>query len=139
MLVSADSGSIYQPKPLLRWSTEPFRQGGADGLTDGVQQMSLGGEAGGMVEVEAEKIYNFHALHGGNSFWRFKFEIPMQPHEQVIHYNINVGLQVCYVSSKTHVERCIEFLAQHLPHRRSEQQLPLGGSLMQRFLIWCQG
>lgn len=90
LLVSADPGSVYDPKPILRWSTQPYA-GGVDGVTSAVEGVQLdGGNSNQFVEVHAEKIYEFHALHGGNSFWRFKFEIPMQAHEQVIHYNINV-------------------------------------------------
>ena len=40
-------------------------------------------------EVQGIAIYKFHALHGANSFWRFKFEIPLQDSETMIEYSIN--------------------------------------------------
>jgi hypothetical protein len=40
--------------------------------------------------VEGIKIYTYFGLNGGNSFWRFKIEIPLSEREQEIFYSINV-------------------------------------------------
>ena len=41
------------------------------------------------VRIEAEKIYIFYSLTGGNSFWRFKLEISLGSFEMPISYSLN--------------------------------------------------
>lgn len=92
MLVTADPGSIYDPKPTLRWSAEPWKPKSA--AADGIEGLSV--QSTPVQEVQGQPIYTYHALSGGNTFWRFKLEIPLTGQEQTVHYNINVS-QRCAV------------------------------------------
>lgn len=63
MLVASDQGSDYSTVPSLRtkWDTS-------------------------IRKVEGVKIYAYE----GNSFWRFKLEVPMGENEEQVMYSVNV-------------------------------------------------
>ena len=86
LAVTADEGSDYGRKPVIRFTTRPAAN------TDPLNQaasLSLSDSAPETV-CEGYAIYNYHSLHGGNTFWRFKLEIPMQPYEVEVTYSLNV-------------------------------------------------
>jgi len=88
MVVTADTGSVYQPKPYLSWYAQAH-----GGLEQGMQNVGLNG-SGTWKTIEASSIYTYHSLAGGNTFWRFKLEIPLADAEQAITYSLNGGRTV---------------------------------------------
>lgn len=91
LLVCSDNGSDYvHSKPKLRWQAGQPRSASVDGVTDQLASQTLSTDNKGVSgEVEGLSIYVFHGLHGANTFWRFKLEIPMQAMEVPITYSIN--------------------------------------------------
>jgi hypothetical protein len=110
MLVVSDTGSDYSTKPTLSWASKPRSVSSPRsikspfGLETPMSGLSMqdaqgGGQAGQRaqgVQVEAIQLYKYHALHGGNTFFRFKLEVPMQDYEQAITYSINHGRQYTF-------------------------------------------
>lgn len=104
MIVTADTGSDYSATPFMAYRYTP-RSGGASGLEQQFSQsVSLqdgqqgGSSSGGEVveTVEARKIFIYHSLSGGNSFWRFKIEVKQGELEMPVHYRVNNGREITF-------------------------------------------
>lgn len=103
MIVTADTGSDYSKTPNITYRYTPssslagqFQQsvnlnGGANGHTNGHGGKEV------VQRIEAQKIWIFHSLTGGNSFWRFKIEIEQGETEMSVSYCINGGRDVTFV------------------------------------------
>lgn len=50
----------------------------------------------------AQKIFNYHSLTGGNSFWRFKLEIPLSQDDMAVRYSLNGGREITFVVPGLH-------------------------------------
>ncbi|GAA6037134.1 hypothetical protein JCM8097_008753 [Rhodosporidiobolus ruineniae] len=92
MIVTTDTGSDYSSPPTmtLEWDAT----GGA--LAAKLENMHISDipdddSAVHRRRVQAEKIHTYHSLAGGQSFWRFKLEIPMGEREEEIFYSVNNG------------------------------------------------
>ncbi|GAA6058242.1 hypothetical protein JCM3770_007430 [Rhodotorula araucariae] len=101
MIVTSDSGSDYSTKPTLslEWdatagalaqklegvhlSELPRRNSGQPGAEDGVHSQKL----------EAQQIHTYYSLSGGQSFWRWKIEIPLGEREEEVFYSVNNGVE----------------------------------------------
>ncbi|BGP37930.1 hypothetical protein JCM10450v2_001867 [Rhodotorula kratochvilovae] len=99
MIVTSDNGSDYSTKPTLslEWdatagalaqklesvhlSELPRRNSGQPGAEDGVNAHRL----------VAQQIHTYYSLSGGQSFWRWKIEIPLGEREEEIFYSVNDG------------------------------------------------
>lgn len=46
--------------------------------------------------MDAQKIWIYHSLTGGNSFWRFNIEIPLGEAEMPVYYSLNGGREICF-------------------------------------------
>lgn len=99
MLVTTDAGSDYSTKPTLsvQWDAT------AGQLVDKLASMQLGpadaprpdphtGNEEGVhsQRVVAEQIHTYYSLAGGQTFWRWKLEIPLGEREEEIFYSVNV-------------------------------------------------
>ncbi|KAJ7098064.1 hypothetical protein B0H15DRAFT_773302, partial [Mycena belliarum] len=121
MIVTADSGSAYDPHPMLsfEWDPEtsvepptPQRQNGTsfdlgphpadshstntlNGLpTNGNGKLSRGPNARSE-QVPGHEIWVYAAL-STSTFWRFAIEIPLGPTEMAVSYTINNGLPITF-------------------------------------------
>lgn len=97
MLVTTDNGSDYSTKPTLslQWDatagqlvqkletmqiSEPPRRDPHTGAEEGVHSQ----------RIEAQQIHTYYSLAGGQTFWRWKLEIPLGEREEEIFYSVNV-------------------------------------------------
>ncbi|GAA5845717.1 hypothetical protein JCM9279_006083 [Rhodotorula babjevae] len=100
MLVTTDAGSDYSTKPTLsvQWDAT------AGQLVDKLASMQLGpadaprpdphtGTEEGVhsQRIVAEQIHTYYSLAGGQTFWRWKLEIPLGEREEEIFYSVNNG------------------------------------------------
>ncbi|GAA5879341.1 hypothetical protein JCM1840_006959 [Sporobolomyces johnsonii] len=96
MIVTTDEGSDYSSPPTmtLEWDAT----GGA--LATEFEKMNLAGSAPPPPDhpdyVKSQKsvgqrIHTYMSISGGQSFWRFKIEIPLGEREEEIFYSINGG------------------------------------------------
>jgi len=87
-VVTADTGSVYTPSPLLQmqWS-----------LTCNPTEASPSQDPGIIRhDVSADRIYVYHGPSDSYTFWRFRLEIPMGLRETRIRYSINHGAQIAF-------------------------------------------
>ncbi|PLW51523.1 hypothetical protein PCASD_00292 [Puccinia coronata f. sp. avenae] len=86
-VVTADTGSIYEPSPMLQmhWhlAVDPADEPSQDPGT--IQQ-----------DVAADRIYVYQGPSDSYTFWRFRLLIPMGPRETRIRYSINHGAQIAF-------------------------------------------
>merc|ERR1712093_733537 len=50
----------------------------------------------------AQKIWAYHSLTGGNSFWRFKLEIPLAQNDMQVRYALNGGREITMIVPGLH-------------------------------------
>ncbi|GAA5996184.1 uncharacterized protein JCM10292_007447 [Rhodotorula paludigena] len=99
MIVTSDGGSDYSQRPqlALEWdatsgaiadrlanvhiSELPRRDPSGAGKEEGVHSLRLDGQ----------QIYTYYSVAGGQTFWRFKIEIPLGEREEEIFYSLNGG------------------------------------------------
>ncbi|WAQ86503.1 hypothetical protein PtA15_7A229 [Puccinia triticina] len=87
-VVTADTGSVYEPSPMLQmqWnstfdsSPDPSQLPGST-----IQQ-----------DATADRIYVYHGPSDSYSFWRFRLVIPMGQRETRVRYSINHGAQIAF-------------------------------------------
>ncbi|KAJ7738523.1 hypothetical protein DFH07DRAFT_84470 [Mycena maculata] len=115
MIVTADSGSVYEPHPILSYEWDPDKfankqktqpQNGksfdlgfhpADPHPTALNGLSNdnGDAAHGpntrTEQVPAHEIWVYAGHTGTSTFWRFSIEIPLGPTEMAISYSINKG------------------------------------------------
>ena len=103
MIVTADTGSDYSKTPDITYRYTPsqslsgaFQQ--SVNLQDGNGQANGGGQSGQEIvqRIEGQKIWIYHSLTGGNSFWRFKIEIQQGELEMPVRYRINNGREITF-------------------------------------------
>ncbi|KAJ6630651.1 hypothetical protein B0H10DRAFT_1982192 [Mycena sp. CBHHK59/15] len=116
MIVTADSGSVYEPHPNLtfEWDPEskqekthnngkatsfdlgphpadPHSTSTLNGVSPNANGKTVKGPNARSEQVPGHEIW-VYAGHGGTStFWRFSLEIPLSPVEMTIAYSINNG------------------------------------------------
>ncbi|PWN33689.1 uncharacterized protein FA14DRAFT_136026 [Meira miltonrushii] len=85
LIVTADENSDYSSQPSLqyKWSPAPSKAADAVNATPAVTSDSSHKSSG------STKIYTYTGKEGSFSFWRFKLEIPMADHEQIVAYSID--------------------------------------------------
>lgn len=91
MLVCSDEGSSYDPispSALLEWDATQHGQG-----FQHFQPEEESDSAVNRRHVSAIRIFTYHAVSGPQSFWRFKFEVPLTDREQEIFYSVNVSCE----------------------------------------------
>ncbi|KAJ7285690.1 hypothetical protein C8J57DRAFT_1285547 [Mycena rebaudengoi] len=120
MIVTADSGSVYEPHPILTYEWDPDRpkprkheQNGAPASFDlgphpadphassmisGMPQEdpSAQGPPTRKEHVPAHELWVYGGHSGTSTFWRFSIEIPLGPAEMTISYSINNGQVVVF-------------------------------------------
>ncbi|KAG6874079.1 hypothetical protein C0995_006936 [Termitomyces sp. Mi166 len=114
MIVTADSGSIYEPHPTLTYEWDPDRS--SPHSTHPARSFDLGphpadphstilptssngyanytrppGSNVSKEVVPGQEIYVYGGPGGTFTFWRFLIQIPLGPHEMNITYSINSG------------------------------------------------
>jgi hypothetical protein len=87
MVVTADSGSVYEPFPHLSLDFAPSKFAKARQL----DQPALSGQLPQSRRVHGHQLYNYHGPQGTFTFWRFMLEIPQQSYEQAVTYRLNGG------------------------------------------------
>ncbi|GAA5928562.1 hypothetical protein JCM10213_002503 [Rhodosporidiobolus nylandii] len=92
MIVTTDDLSDYSTPPTM--TAEWDATGGA--LADKLEQMHIhdipdDDSAVHRRKIEGQRIHTYYSLAGGQSFWRFKLEIPLGEREEEIHYSVNGG------------------------------------------------
>lgn len=85
LLVTADDKSDYSVTPSLqyRWSPAPAQASEAVNGDTAVTADSSHKKS------EAVKLYQYQGQGGHATFWRFKLEVPLADHEQVVSYSID--------------------------------------------------
>ncbi|KAJ7172632.1 hypothetical protein C8R46DRAFT_158797 [Mycena filopes] len=119
MIVTADSGSVYEPHPMLSFEWDPdaktkhqqpsnpthssFDLGPHPADPSPYHTLnglpSNGNSAGPNVqkeEVPAHEIWVYAGRVGTSTFWRFHLEIPLGPVEMAITYSINGGQRTVF-------------------------------------------
>lgn len=99
MLVCADSHSVYEPAPTLVLEWDATAGNAAAELEAAAEKLTISSEASpkigtaavNMRTVVGQRVYTYESQEGGQSFWRFKIEVPMQDHEEEIFYSVNVS------------------------------------------------
>lgn len=105
MIVTADTGSDYSKTPDITYRYTPssslagqFQQSvslnGNCVAANGNGHTAQGQEV--VQRIEGQKIWIFHSLTGGNSFWRFKIEIKQGETEMPVSYKINNGRELTF-------------------------------------------
>ncbi|KAM0751564.1 hypothetical protein T439DRAFT_324749 [Meredithblackwellia eburnea MCA 4105] len=94
LLVTSDEGSVYHPQPptmTIEWDAT----GGGAALEHHLQQLDLNkasqDEHVNKRVVQGQQIYHYTSLSGGQTFWRFKLEIPLGEMAEEIFYSVNNG------------------------------------------------
>ncbi|KAJ7273561.1 hypothetical protein B0H12DRAFT_1089992 [Mycena haematopus] len=120
LIVTADSGSVYEPHPMLSFEWDPDLQpkarpkahraklssfdlgphpadpGTFNGLaTHGNDKMAPGPNAR-REQVPAHEIWVYAGHTGTSTFWRFTIEIPLRPTSMEISYSINNGQSLVF-------------------------------------------
>ncbi|KAJ7470605.1 hypothetical protein FB451DRAFT_1340055 [Mycena latifolia] len=122
MIVTADSGSVYEPHPMLSFEWDPdksaklqkaHKQKGAsfdlgphpadshstntlNGLpTNGSGKASRGPNSRSE-QVPGHEIWVYASHSGTSTFWRFAIDIPLGPTEMAISYTINSGQPIVF-------------------------------------------
>ena len=94
MVVIADEGSDYSRTPwlTLRYGSAKHTHGNG-GIETGMAQTTISGEPSQdrSFDVDAVVIWQYHAVSGPNTFFRFKLEIPLAEYEMPVHYSVNGG------------------------------------------------
>lgn len=93
MVVTADKGSVYDPVPSvsLEWDA-------ANTIEDALEKFNLeeekphpDGPSALKMTVVGQKIHTYTSeSQGSQSFWRFKFELPLAVEQEEIYYSVNV-------------------------------------------------
>ncbi|KAJ7109226.1 hypothetical protein C8R44DRAFT_280276 [Mycena epipterygia] len=117
LIVTADSGSVYEPHPMLSFEWDPeksatiqrtHKQNGAsfdlephpsdphsasvlNGLANSLNGKAVRGPKAQSEQVPAHEIWVYAGQAGTSTFWRFSIEIPLGPTEMAITYSINDG------------------------------------------------
>ncbi|KAJ9110753.1 hypothetical protein QFC20_002794 [Naganishia adeliensis] len=93
LVVTYDSGSIYDPAPCLSLSFGPskFSQQG------GYYQPQQGQQSTHPMQVSGVPIYNYRGVKGTSTFWRFPLQLPLQPYEQTATYRLNQGQPIDFL------------------------------------------
>jgi hypothetical protein len=107
MLVCADSHSVYDPAPTLVLEWDATAGNAAAELEAAAEKLTISSEASDSAAstkagtaavntktVVGQRVYTYESQEGGQSFWRFKIEVPMQNHEEEIFYSVNVSTLV---------------------------------------------
>ncbi|KAJ9097271.1 hypothetical protein QFC21_004940 [Naganishia friedmannii] len=88
LVVTYDSGSIYNPAPCLGLNFAPSKfsqQGGYYSPPSNGQQQTQ------PMQIAGVPIFNYRGVKGTSTFWRFPFVLPLQPYEQTVTYRLNQG------------------------------------------------
>ena len=109
MIVTADTGSDYSKTPNITYrynrSSSPASLAGQfqqsmnlQSSSGDTRQANCGGASGqeSVHRVEAQKIWVYHSLTGGNSFWRFKIEVEQGEAEMPVRYRVNNGREITF-------------------------------------------
>lgn len=91
-VVTADTGSIYEPCPMLQigWLS-------TYASADPAQEASTVNQ-----DVPGERIYTYHGPSDSYSFWRFRLAIPMGQRETCVRYSINHGAPITFYVPAIH-------------------------------------
>ncbi|KAL8286205.1 hypothetical protein RQP46_004693 [Phenoliferia psychrophenolica] len=92
LLVTTDSGSTYGPPPTMVLEWDATRGGGLEHLTQRMKIKPASIREDDYVQshiVSAQQIFNYASASGGQSFWRFKIEVPLWEREEEIFYSVN--------------------------------------------------
>ncbi|MBW0483761.1 hypothetical protein O181_023476 [Austropuccinia psidii MF-1] len=89
-IVTADSGSVYNPTPILqlRWTTYS--------TVNHIKSWVPQSEEDIQHEVSAERIFQYPGPSDSYSFWRFRLVIPMYEKETRVNYSINHGASISF-------------------------------------------
>ena len=90
LAVIADEGSDYSRTPWLSLRYGSAKHTHGAGLEDKMAAASVSGEDR-TTDIDAVTIYQYHAISGPQSFFRFKLEIPLAEYEMPVHYSVNGG------------------------------------------------
>lgn len=90
MIVTSDEGSSYDPiapSALLEWDATEHGQGFQHSQPEEESDASVHRR-----QATGIRIFTYHSVAGPQSFWRFKFEVPLVHREQEIFYSVNVSV-----------------------------------------------
>ncbi|GAA6037108.1 hypothetical protein JCM8097_008739 [Rhodosporidiobolus ruineniae] len=94
MIVTTDTGSDYSSPPTMTLEWDATGGELAQKLEQGLVDVLLDDDS--VVHrrrIEGQRIFTYHSLAGGQSFWRFKLEMPLSEREEEISYSVNGGLE----------------------------------------------
>lgn len=92
-IVTADSGSTYQPVPLLQMRWTPSFDA-PKFLEPSLVPTSPPEDI--YQDVQADRIHVYHGSTDSYTFWRFRLCIPMGGRESKIYYSINHGAEIAF-------------------------------------------
>lgn len=89
---SSDTGSRYEPHPTLTLEWDDAQSTLEQSFKEKVQ---IKQEEHGVNKkvIPGDLIFTYNSLAGGQSFWRFKLEIPLASADEEIFYSINGGAE----------------------------------------------
>ncbi|GAA5848571.1 hypothetical protein JCM8547_004555 [Rhodosporidiobolus lusitaniae] len=92
MIVTTDTSSDYTTKPTLALEWDATA-GALDAKLQNMHIQDIPDDDAHVHRrrVEGQQIHTYYSIAGGQSFWRFKIEIPLGEREEEIFYNINGG------------------------------------------------
>ncbi|KAL7005111.1 hypothetical protein EMMF5_005351 [Cystobasidiomycetes sp. EMM_F5] len=98
LVVTRDDGSDYSTSPYVtyRYDTSPNAKNST--LVSAMQNMKTNGSNSEQsFKASGEKIWIYHSLTGGNSFWRMRLEVRLSPNGGMpVHYSLNGGREITF-------------------------------------------
>ncbi|KIM80802.1 hypothetical protein PILCRDRAFT_822082 [Piloderma croceum F 1598] len=88
LIVTSDSGSVYEPHPTLTYKWDPDGHHSPSALNE--SPFALGPNSQ-IQHVPGHEIWVYSGNGGSYTFWRFAVQIPLGSTEMKISYNINHG------------------------------------------------